>query len=102
MEDVDPWTAIGVIAAAVGIVASVGSAMRWVRARWQRTRTLRNRLLQVEHENGKLVAAAVAISEKMLAGITWRGWPPSWPNGSASTSATRTASTTSPAPSLAA
>lgn len=74
MEDVDPWTAIGVIAAAVGIVASVGSAMRWVRARWQRTRTLRNRLLQVEHENGKLVAAAVAISEKMLAGITWRGW----------------------------
>ncbi len=74
MEDVDPWTAIGVIAAAVGIVASVGSAMRWVRARWQRTRTLRDRVLQVEHENGRLVAAAVAISEKMLDGITWQGW----------------------------
>ena len=74
MEDVDPWTAIGVIAAAVGIVASVGSAMRWVRARWQRTRTLRNRLLQVEHNNEKLVGAATAISERMLDGITWQGW----------------------------
>jgi hypothetical protein len=74
VEDVDPWTAIGVIAAAVGIVASAGSAMRWVRARWQRTRTLRNRLLQVEHENGRLAGAATVISERMIAGITWQGW----------------------------
>jgi hypothetical protein len=74
VEDVDPWTAIGVIAAAVGIVASIGSAMRWVRARWQRTRTLRKRLDQVEHENATLARTATAISQVMLDGITWKGW----------------------------
>jgi hypothetical protein len=74
VEDVDPWTAIGVIAAAVAIVASVGSMMRWVRARWQRTRTLRNRLDRVEQENAALVRTATAISRAMIEGITWRGW----------------------------
>jgi hypothetical protein len=74
VDDVDPWVALGVVAAAVGIVAWLGSVVRWCRAWWQRHRTLRSQLEQVEQQNRELVSTATAMSRAMVDGITWSGW----------------------------
>lgn len=75
MIDVDPWLAVGVVAAAVGIVAWLGSVVRWCRARWQRRRSLRDRLDEVERQNQVLVGTAAGLSLTMVhEGVTWSGW----------------------------
>lgn len=77
VEDTEIWSAatVGVIAAAIAIVAGVVGLFRWFRAQWQRRRTLRDLLDEVETQNRTLVTTAVELSRTMIeGGITWTGW----------------------------
>jgi hypothetical protein len=75
MDDVDlwNWTTVGVLAAAVAIVAWLGSVLHWCRAWWQRHHTLRRLLADLEAQNTTLVAAATDLSRAMIAGVGWSG-----------------------------
>jgi hypothetical protein len=77
VEDADIWSVggISVIAAAIAIVAGVGSLLRWLRAQWQRRHVLRDLLDEVEEQNTRLRTTAVEVSRLMFEpGITWTGW----------------------------
>jgi hypothetical protein len=74
VDDLDTWATIGAVAAAVGIVAWLGTVIRWSRARWQRRHTLRALLEGVEHQNEELEKAATEISLAMIEGVEWHGW----------------------------
>jgi hypothetical protein len=76
MDDVDlwNWTTVGVLAAAVAIVAWLGSVLHWCRAWWQRHHTLRLLLADLEAQNTTLVDTAAGLSRSMIAGVGWSGW----------------------------
>jgi hypothetical protein len=77
VEDADIWSAatVGAIAAAIAIVAGAVGLVRWLRGEWQRRRSLRELLDEVENQNNALVATAVELSRTMIEdGITWAGW----------------------------
>jgi hypothetical protein len=81
VEDTDIWSVGGIsvitgaIAAAIAIVAGVGSWLRWLRARRQRRHVLRDLLDEVEEQNTRLRNTAVEVSRVMIeSGITWTGW----------------------------
>jgi hypothetical protein len=73
--DIWNWATVGIIAAAIAIVAWLRSVYHWLRVDWQRRRALRKLLKAVEARNYDLRGAVNGAGRVMVRdGVTWAGW----------------------------